>query len=170
MWPLKKALIVAAFVGLHAPLAFAEDCRGSCDARQKQCERMTTAVVAGVRGTTIAPVAGDEMEEGWRELSHPNATGFSIYCGKDGIALNAEWKDAFPPAAFFDLVGQAGSIVTERPLSGIESGVARCHQRALVNEDHMLETKIDGEIYQCKAGEALGGTSITIIRPRPPRE
>ena len=34
----------------------------------------------------------------------------------------------------------------------------------------MLETKIDGVVYQCKAGEALGGTSITIIRPQPPQE
>jgi hypothetical protein len=170
MGPLKKALTVTAFVGLHAALAFSEDCKGSCDAGHEQCERMTTAVVAGVPGTTIAAVAADEMEEGWRELSHPNATGFSIYCGKDGIAVKAEWKDAFPPAAFFDLVSQAGSIVTERPLSGIESGAARCHQQALVGEDHMLETKIDGVVYQCKAGEALGGTSITIIRPQPPQE
>ena len=170
MGPLKKALTVAALVGLHAPLASAEDCKGSCDARQKQCERMTTAVVAGVRGTTIAPVAGDEIEEGWRELSHPNATGFSIYCGKDGIAVNAEWKDAFPPAAFFDLVSQAGSIVTGRPLSGIQSGAERCHQQALTDDDHMLETNIDGVIYQCKAGENWGGTSITIIRPQPPQE
>ena len=123
---------------------------------------MTTAVVGGVRGTTIAPVNEEDIEEGWTELSHPNATGFSIYCGKDGIAVNAEWKDAFPPAAFFDLLGQAGSIVTERPLSAIQSGTARCHQKALVDEDHMLETRIDGVTYQCKAGGVWGGTSITI--------
>ena len=122
MGPLKKALTVTAFVGLHAALAFSEDCKGSCDAGHEQCERMTTAVVAGVPGTTIAAVAADEMVEGWRESSDLNATGFSIYCGKDGIAVKAEWKDAFPPAAFFDLVSQAGSIVTERPLSGIELG------------------------------------------------
>jgi hypothetical protein len=167
---LRKVSIVAALIGLHAPLASAEDCKEPCDARRKQCEVTTAAVVAGVRGTTIAPVTGEDIEEGWRELSHPNATGFSIYCGKDGIAVNAEWKDAFPPAAFFDLVSQAGSIVTGHPLSGIQSGAARCHQQALVDEDHMLETKIDGVIYQCKAGEVWGGTSITIIRQQPPQE
>ena len=164
MGPLKKALIVAAFVGLHARLASAEDCKGSCEARNKQCELMTTAVVAGVRGTTIAPVGGDEMEEGWRELSHPNATNFSIYCGKELIAVNAGWKDAFPPAAFFDLVSQAGSILTGHPLSGIQSGAARCHQQALVDEDQMMETEIDGVSYQCEAGEKWGGTSITIFK------
>jgi hypothetical protein len=167
---LKKVLILAALIGLHAPLASAEDCKEPCDTRRKQCERMTTTVVGGVRGTTIAAVNEEDIEEGWTELSHPNATGFSIYCGKDGLAVNAKWKDAFPPAAFFDLLGQAGSIVTGRPLSAIRSGAARCHQKALIDEDHMLETKIEGVIYQCKTGEVWGGTSITILRQQPPHE
>jgi hypothetical protein len=161
-----KASILGALIGLQAHLAVAEDCKGSCEARRKQCDVATAAVVAGVPGTTIAPLSEprEEMDEGWRGLRHLNATSFSIYCDKDGIAVNAEWKDAFPPAAFFDLISQAGSIVTGRPLSVIRSGAARCHQQALTDEDHMMVANIDGVAYQCKAGEVWRGTSISIFK------
>jgi len=160
--------VLAVLVGLQVHVTAAEDCKGSCAAWRKQCDRAIAALVAGVRGTTIASETDseEELKEGWQALHHPNATAFSVYCGQDGIAVNAEWKDAFPPAAFFDLIDQAGSIVTRRPLSVIQSAAARCHEQALVDEDHIIETEIDGVDYQCKAGEKWKGTSITILKPR----
>lgn len=171
-----KLLVTALLIGGFASLAAAEDCKGSCAARRNQCDQMTAAVVANVRGMTVAPTRGDEQNvELWHMLKDPSATDVTLFCAtsdksgklKDDVAIDAKWQDTFPPAPYFDLLAQAGSIVTGHPVSAIRSGAMKCHQQALADDDHMRETSIDGVTYQCKSGEDWGGTDITVFKEQP---
>lgn len=95
--------------------------------------------------------------------SGPN-TFLSVNCvlGKSNIAI--AWDGSTPDPTFYDLVGTAGNLLTQRPASEVVKYSKQCRQEALKDDSEIATIELEGMAIECQAFKRDGGgTTITIF-------
>lgn len=93
----------------------------------------------------------------------PNTT-LSVSCfqGEPDIALT--WDGPTPDDTFYNLVGTAGKLLTQRPASAVVKYSKQCRREALKDDSEIATIEREGLAIECQAFKRDGGgTNITVF-------
>lgn len=95
--------------------------------------------------------------------SGPNTT-LSVSCALGAPNIAVTWDGPTPDDAFYDLVGTAGNLVTQRPATEVVKFSKQCRQAALKDDSEIATIERKGMAIECQAFERDGGgTTITVF-------
>ena len=95
--------------------------------------------------------------------SGPN-TVMSVNCYQGTPNIAVTWDGPTPEATFYNLVGTAGNLLTQRPASEVVKDSKQCRQEALKDEGEIATIELEGMAVECQAFKRDGGgTTITIF-------
>lgn len=113
--------------------------------------------------THWALIKQSESERSTEYSIRPNIT-LSVSCfqGEPNVAVT--WDGPTPDANFYDLVGTAGNLLTQRPASEVVKYSKQCRQEALKDDSEIATIEREGIVIECQAFKRDdGGTTITIF-------
>lgn len=88
----------------------------------------------------------------------------SVSCSQIAPNIALTWDGSTPDAAFYDLVGTAGNLLTQRPASEVLKYSKQCRKEALKDESEIATIELEGMAIECQAFKRDGGgTTITIF-------
>lgn len=92
-----------------------------------------------------------------------NAT-LSLSCSPGGSNIAITWDGPTPDYTFYNLVGTAGNLVTQRPASEVVKYSKQCRQEALKDNNEIATIERKGLAIECQAFKRDGGgTTITVF-------
>ena len=94
-------------------------------------------------------------------LRHSQASQVVLSCRPRQPSLSIDWRGGPPPAGYFQLIGQLGSIMTGVPPDAVRTGASECQKLALAAAYEMSEFELMGVRFEC-AIFTSGGTTMTI--------
>ena len=94
-------------------------------------------------------------------LRHSQASQVVLSCRPRQPSLSIDWRGGPPPAGYFQLIGQLGSIMTGVPPDAVRTGASECQKLALASAYEMSEFELMSVRFEC-AIFTSGGTTITI--------
>ena len=77
-------------------------------------------------------------------LRHSQASQVALSCRPRQPSLSIDWRGGPPPAGYFQLIGQLGSIMTGVPPDAVRTGAMECQKLALAAAYEMSEFEFDG--------------------------
>ena len=98
-------------------------------------------------------------------LRHSQARQVALSCRPRQPSLSIDWRGGPPPAGYFQLIGQLGSIMTGIPPDAVRAGAVECQKLALAAAYEMSEFELMGVRFEC-AIFTSGGTTMTISKPK----
>ena len=91
-------------------------------------------------------------------------TTLSVSCSQGAPSIAVTWDGPTPEATFYNLVGTAGNLLTQRPASEVVKYSKQCRQEALKDESEIATIEREGMAIECQAFKRDGGgTTITIF-------
>lgn len=88
----------------------------------------------------------------------------SVSCNVGMPNIAVTWDGPTPDNAFYDLVGIAGNLVTQRPATEVVKFSKQCRQAALMDDSEIATIERKGMAIECQAFERDGGgTTITVF-------
>jgi hypothetical protein len=97
-------------------------------------------------------------------LRHSQASQVVLSCRPRQPSLSIDWRGGPPPAGYFQLIGQLGSIMTGVPPDAVRTGAVECQKLALAAAYEMSEFESMGVRFECAIFTGRG-TTITIFQP-----
>lgn len=98
------------------------------------------------------------------EYRHDPNTTLSLSCTQSAPNVAATWDGPTPDATFYNLVGTAGNLLTQRPVSEVVKYSKQCRQEALKDDSEIATIELEGLAIECQAFKRDGGgTTITIF-------
>lgn len=87
-----------------------------------------------------------------------------LSCPSDALNVAVTWDGSTPDATFYNLVGTAGNLLTQRPPSEVVKYSKQCRQEALKDDSEIATIEREGIVIECQAFKRDGGgTTITIF-------
>lgn len=99
-------------------------------------------------------------------LRHSQASLVALSCRPRQPSLSIDWRGGPPPAGYFQLIGQLGTIMTGVPPDAVRAGAVECQKLALAAAYEISEFELMGVRFEC-AIFTSGGTTTTISKPKP---
>ena len=122
-----------------------------------------TILSALKQGTLITQTKQTEGKQTTEFTSGPNIL-LSVSCAMGLPNIAVTWDGPTPDDAFYDLVGTAGNLVTQRPATEVVKFSKQCHQAALKDDNEIATIERKGMAIECQAFERDGGgTTITVF-------
>jgi hypothetical protein len=138
----------------------------------------TTSALADECDVMVAKLVSEQgvrferrTASGYIHLKHPLVESAVIDCSRPvgGPSLSMSFDGAFPSAAFFDLLSQAGAVVMSKPVTIVRQSSQRCHRTALKDSDELAQIRAGGLQIECQSfTRDGGGTIISIFQERKP--
>jgi len=98
-------------------------------------------------------------------LKHPRANQIALSCGPRQPSLSIDRRGGSPPAAYFGLIGELGSIVTGAPAAAVRTGAVECQKLAPAAAYEMSEFELASVRFECAIfTHDSGGTAVTIYQ------
>lgn len=133
----------------------------SCSIAQAvECNTVLTALSEHSQLTQTKQTEGNLTTE----YNSGPGTKLSVSCTQGAPNVAATWDGPTPYATFYDLVGIAGNLVTQRPASEVVKYSKQCRQEALKDDSEIATIELEGMAIECQAFKRDGGgTTITIF-------
>lgn len=91
-------------------------------------------------------------------------TTLSVSCSQGTPNIAVTWDGPTPDATFYNLIGTAGNLLTQRPASEVVKYSKQCRQEALKGDSEIATIEREGMAIECQAFKRDGGgTTITIF-------
>ena len=114
----------------------------------------------------ISPRVQNSQAEDKRTYSYIGGPYTTLYvsCYENVPSIAVTWDGPTPDATFYDLVGTAGNLLTQRPASEVVKYSKQCRQEALKDDSEIATIEREGMVIECQAFKRDGGgTTITIF-------